>query len=239
MSQCLARVAFYAALLAAPACRTADPDLSNVAEAGLQVGGLKGAAVIEATIRNRIFLPNVNYYYLGSYVGDFSANGLLSLLGGYSATLGTSSLKNATPNSVNMMLWRIAMIGSAKFLGGLACKPNVETLLNPHFFAASHALCSAAIASGMAGNASGADAGSGSGADAGLGSTTISQAERETLLKNFWLAVMRYDAPQTEMTAWIDEMGKAGSPLDTMPADQLLPYLMQTILMNPYFLVLH
>ncbi len=205
-------------LLSLVGCRTLDNEASSVREAGLQVGGLRGSKAIETAIRDRVYSVANPAFYLGKYVGDYSTDGLMSLMGGYNANLGSSSLQNVDPNAVNMMLWRIAAAGAGKDIGQMACAmapaspEQAAVYLNVHFFAASKALCL---------------------------SPNPTPEQRIKLLQNLWLAVMRYDAPKSEMDAWITEMAKPGGVLDGPVPMTVVASLMESILMNPYFLMIH
>jgi hypothetical protein len=59
--------------------------------------------------------------------------------------------------------------------------------------------------------------------------------EAKSALKPFWLAVMGYDAPESEFEAW--ERFALGSSYAGKGANEALPALFFAIVYNPYFLL--
>lgn len=148
-----------------------------------------------------------SYFDLAQYLGDSSEDGLPSLLGAYDGRPGSSSLQNATPNAVNTMLWQIVMDGAASAIATKACSGGNE--LETHFKQAAKKICDWPT-----------------GAD-----------DRAQTLREFWLDLMRYDAPQAEMEAWVGQMTASGGSVATLQGQALVKDLTQSILMNPFFLL--
>lgn len=172
-------------LLGTLACRTAGhPDDAQAMESGLQVGALRGFAATEMMIKSRLTLPNIHVFNLAQFLNASSGDGITLLLGGYQGNAGSSTLRNATPNAVNMMLWRIALSGAAAKIANQACNQDAYGL-KPHFVTAAAKLCT----------------------------PPEDPAVRVAALKEIWLATMRYDAPKAEMDAWLASPTTASADL--------------------------
>jgi len=148
-----------------------------------------------------------SYFDLAQFLGDSSDDGLPALLGAYDGRPGSSSLQNATPNAVNTMLWQIVMDGASALIATKACSGGIE--LETHFKQVSKKICDWPT-----------------GAD-----------DRAQTLREFWLNLMRYDAPQAEMEAWVSQMTASGGVVTTLQGQALVKDLTQSILMNPFFLL--
>jgi len=148
-----------------------------------------------------------SYFDLAQFLGDSSEDGLPFLLGAYDGRPGSSSLQNATPNAVNTMLWQIVMEGAASTIAVKSCSTGNE--LEPHFKQVAKKIC-----------------------DWPTGSD-----DRAKTLREFWLDLMRYDAPQAEMEAWVGQMTASGGSVATLQGQALVKDLTQSILMNPFFLL--
>ena len=204
------------AMFGSLACRTTATGGSTLADAGVEVGGLKGAKVIETIVKGRILSPEGGKdFLLTQFIGDPNENGLESLMGGFSGSLGDSSLVSVAPNSVNVILWRLAMRRLAQHFATLAddeiTTPHSPSPLDDQYFAAAKLL---------------------------LDPPPSTDAERRTLLRNLWLSAMRFDAPQAEMNAWIDAV-LAESALSQLKRKDFLALLLETIFVDPYFLLAH
>lgn len=179
----------------------------ELASVGRRVGSYKGLAAIESALKTRVF-PNDTYFSLGNYLGENNEAGLPSLLGTYDGRPGSSSLQNAAPNAVNTMLWQIVMEGAAVSISFNACAASASTL-EAHLKQTAKTIC-----------------------DWPLGSP-----DRTKTLQEFWLDLMRYDAPKAEMDAWIRHVSTADTPFAALQGQALVKDLTQSILMNPYFLL--
>lgn len=192
--------------LLALSCKHRGND-SELHSGGRRIGSFKGLATVQMTIKGRLYLPST-FFDLKSFLGDYSDEGLTTLLGAYDGRSGSSSLQNAAPNAVNTMLWQIVMDGAASQIAEYACVNNYP-LLDTHFEQVANKVCKWP-----------------SGAD-----------DRAQTLREFWLDLMRYDAPQAEMEAWVAQMTAPSGTVDTLKGEILVKELTQSILMNPYFLL--
>lgn len=60
-------------------------------------------------------------------------------------------------------------------------------------------------------------------------------AQTESSLKNFWIALMGYDAPDSEYFAWRDFF--TGPSFATARAEAAIPPMVASLLLNPHFLL--
>ena len=191
------------------ACRTTSKDQSDLMVGGREVGGFKGLTTVEAILKGRLF-KDPNYFTMAGILDQSNmAGGLSDLLGAYNAANPKSKLENASPNAVNVLLWKILMTEVAKSLATFSCFS--DTQLEMHFAEAAKHFCTEDIAA----------------------------SERSILLQRLWLAIMRYDAPRAEMDQWIDEIQKDDSIINNADRHFRLKNLYLSILMNPYFLLEH
>lgn len=197
-------------------------DSSEVRSAGRRVGSFKDLAAVETTVKSRI-VPD-SFFSLARFLDHNGEDGLRPLLGGYDGRLGSSSLQNASPNAVNTMLWQIVMEGAATYVASNVCEdtPRQSTLtvtaedgtpdssgLERHFQQVAKAICDWP--------AGGEDHGK--------------------TLREFWLDMMRYDAPQAEMEDWVSQVTSADGPISQLKGEALVKDLVQSILMHPFFLL--
>ncbi|MCX6129310.1 MAG: hypothetical protein NTX25_09650, partial [Proteobacteria bacterium] len=150
---------------------------------------------------------------LSKYLGSpYMPADLESLMGAFSEIIGHSSQESATPNAVNSLLWQIAMEGQAKDLAEMVCLPSSISLLQAEFYNPAHNLCSDPV--------------------------NLLSAGQD--LEDLWLAIARYDAPEAEMRAWIaDEQAEDGILASASSGKERVSQLLQSIFLNPYFLLEH
>ena len=180
---------------------------SELASSGRRIGHYKGITVVDSTIKQRIVVRS-GYFDLLPFLDSFSLEGLPALLGAYDGRPGNSTFQNAAPNAVNTMLWEIVMEGAATAIAEEGCSSRLGWL-ESHFRQVVKTICDWPAAT----------------------------ADHSETLREFWLALMRYDAPQAEMEAWVAQMSilPVGSET-TLTGVPLVKDLTQSILMNPYFL---
>ena len=105
------------------------------------------------------------------------------------------------------MLWQIVMEGAAKDISQSACGGGFD--LETHFKQTAKTICD----------------------------WPAGTEDHGKTLREFWLDLMRYDAPQAEMEAWVDQMTASGGPVSTLQGQALVKDLTQSILMNSFFLL--
>ena len=198
---------------------------SHVTSAGLMMGGFRGVEAVDRAIQGRI--DPYGFFRLNQYL--LYSSDLVGLMGGYPTfTLGTTTtLENITPNAVNTMLWKIAMSSLTESLAEKICsKDNVTSILDGTFVSVATPICNQPVTA-----------------------VTVDQ------LRSLWLRVMRFDAPETEVQAWIDDVIAAKNAAPTTAAvktidlsvqqsdvderKSFLSELLLSIFMNPYFLLEH
>ena len=204
------------AAFGATGCRTTATRGSTLEDAGVEIGGLKGAKVIETIVKGRMLSADGGKdFLLTQFIGDPNEKGLASILGGYTGSLSDSSLVSVTPNTVNVILWHLTMRRLAEHFATLVdaaiTTPISPSPLNDQYMAAAKPF---------------------------LAPLPASAIERRPLLKNLWLSVMRFDAPQTEMNAWIEAVAAESAFVQLSPKDALA-ILLETIFEDPYFLLAH
>jgi hypothetical protein len=96
------------------------------------------------------------------------------LLGTWFAFGTEHNFQNGSPNSLNMVIWRVALSGFAKSVGATCESPRLK--FHPRFLATLRRLCTWPSA----------------------------EAKADPVLLDFWLGVMGYNAPDEEFTAWRD-----------------------------------
>src|SRR5262249_33776883 len=94
------------------------------------------------------------------------ADDLDDLLGTWYRFGDEHTFQNGSPNSVSMVIWRVALSGFAKSVAGSCGAPRLE--FNGKFLTTLHALCRWPAA----------------------------EAKTDAVLQDFWFAVMGYDAPE-------------------------------------------
>lgn len=131
---------------------------------------------------------------------------LRSLLGARVAFGGESVFSNGEPNSVNMLLWNVSLQGVADEIA-LNCSFNSFPPLNNKFKAALQKVCL----------------------------WPEESAKSNSVLQEYWLAVMGYDAPIEEFEAWRDFF--LTSSFAKKSAQETISPLTFAILYNPHFLL--
>jgi hypothetical protein len=84
------------------------------------------------------------------------------------------TFQNGSPNSVSMVIWRVALSGFAKSVAGSCQTPRLE--FNPQFLKTLRTLCRWPAA----------------------------EAKTDAVLQDFWFGVMGYSASEAEYAAWRD-----------------------------------
>jgi hypothetical protein len=132
------------------------------------------------------------------------ADGLDDLTGTWAAFGVEHAFQNGQPNAVNMVLLRLAFSRFAKSLASNCTSP--ELILNEPFVDTLEALCSWPSA----------------------------EAKSETVLQNFWLSMMGYNAPKSEYEIWRDFVRRT---YEQHKARDALEGMTLAVMLNPYFLL--
>jgi hypothetical protein len=180
----------------------------------------RGYTAINQIIQERV--AQDNGFELGQYLDKVSvipsSGDLLSLLGTYDGSDTSSTFRNGDPNSINMLLWYIAL---DEFAADIASNCNSVTqnvpsgasgvsplVLNDDFLAALKPLCAWPDPS----------------------------AKIDAVLYAFWSALLQYDAPPEEFQAWenffLNEPAYQNASAASVISDMGL-----AALYNPYFLL--
>lgn len=126
------------------------------------------------------------------------------LLGTWAGFGSEHSFKNGVPNSLNMVIWHATLSRFAGALGDSCAAPRLA--LNPRFLGTLRKLCAWPAAT----------------------------AKDESVLLEFWLSVMGYNAPESEFAAWRDFFRLS---YGHRPAAETVAAMTLAITMNPYFLL--
>jgi hypothetical protein len=132
------------------------------------------------------------------------ADDLDDLLGTWYRFGDEHTFQNGSPNSVSMVIWRVALSGFAKSVAGSCTTPRLE--FHEKFRKTLRTLCRWPTA----------------------------EAKTDTVLQDFWFAVMGYNAPEAEYVAWRDFFR---SSYAKRPAAETIDAMTLAITMNPYFLL--
>ncbi|MEA2906009.1 MAG: hypothetical protein QOC56_542 [Alphaproteobacteria bacterium] len=97
-----------------------------------------------------------------------------TLLGTWNRFGDEHTFQNGSPNSVNMVIWRVVLSGFAQSVAGSCQSPRLN--FHPRFLATLKTLCSWPAA----------------------------EAKADAVLQDFWLSVMGFNAPESEYLAWRD-----------------------------------
>lgn len=179
----------------------------------------KGYVAINEVLTERIVKPGASFTlasYLDEYyynAGIFGGGGtsLLDLLGTFNGGTLDSSFHNGNPNVINMVLWHVAFSGLGRDLA---------------------ALC-------------------GSGGSSGFGYLDVREdltaslkplcswpapaAKADDAMMGWWLALMSFDAPETEFEAWRDFF--RGPDFAQATAYDTIAAMSLAIFNNPHFLL--
>ena len=131
---------------------------------------------------------------------------IYELLGTYESVIGTRTYKNGHPNSLNILIWYVLLSSLAKDLGENCIRPTTLKF-NPVFAQNLQSICNWPQAS----------------------------AKDETVMENFWIALMGYDAPQEEYFAWRDFFKT--SSYQNRTAEETVSAMSEAIFLNPFFLL--
>ncbi|HEY7610714.1 MAG TPA: hypothetical protein VIF14_15910 [Alphaproteobacteria bacterium] len=130
----------------------------------------KGWSAISRELSTRLAKPGIPLD-LDQFMPAEDVDGLLGTWNGFGDE---HSFKNGAPNSVNMMIWRVALSGFAKSVAASCKSPQLE--FGAPFLATLRELCAWPAAA----------------------------AKSEDVLQAYWFAVMGYNAPESEYRAWRD-----------------------------------
>jgi len=128
----------------------------------------KGWAAISRELSTRLAPPGISLN-LYQFV---PADDLDDLLGTWYRFADEHTFQNGSPNSVSMVIWRVALSGFAKSVAGSCQAPRLE--FSQQFMDTLRALCRWPAA----------------------------EAKSDDVLMDFWFSVMGYNAPEAEYTAW-------------------------------------
>lgn len=145
---------------------------------------------------------------LSKYLEPMSPNdvvGLLTLLGTYA---GSSEIKfiNGQPNALNMLLWYLLLSGVSQDVAN-GCVRSESLDWSPAFARALNAICA----------------------------WPAPEARDPAVMNAFWHALVSYDAPETELSAWRDFF--LNSSFTNRPAAEAIPAMVLAALYNPNFLL--
>lgn len=160
----------------------------------------KGWAAISRELSTRLAQPGTALD-LYQFV---PADDLDDLLGTWNRFGDEHAFQNGSPNSVSMVIWRVALSGFAKSVAASCATPRLD--FHRQFLATLRTLCRWPAA----------------------------EAKVDTVLLNFWLSVMGYNAPESEYAAWRDFFLTTHAQ---RPAVETIDAMTLAIAMNPYFLL--
>src|SRR6185437_16949201 len=118
----------------------------------------------------------------------------MQLLGSYDDNSGNDAFRNGDPNALNMLLWQMLLQLTTSDIAS-HCKKEEKLPYSAFFQSVIDPLCD----------------------------WPSPAAKTEDHLRNFWLALMGYDAPEEEFLAW--EKFATTSSLAEKPASDALPAL--------------
>lgn len=133
-----------------------------------QSAQFKGWAAVSRELSTRLASPGTSLN-LHQFV---PADDLDDLLGTWYRFGDEHTFQNGSPNSVNMVIWRIALSGFAKSVAGSCESPRLT--FHQRFLTTLKTLCRWPAA----------------------------EAKADAVLLEFWFSVMGHNAPETEYVAW-------------------------------------
>ena len=175
-------------------------------------GEFRGYTEVNRILKERV--ARANGFQLGKYLGENASepnpNGLLALLGTYLGSDTDAAYRNGEPNSINMLLWYLALNGLASDIGGLCEVQAQSSPLRPlpEFEAALKPLCA----------------------------WPQDSARTEQVLYGYWVALMSFDAPTEEYEAWKTYF-LSTPEFRQASGRQAVAALTLGVLYNPYFLL--
>ena len=184
-----------------------------LADDGGQAAQFKGYTEANRLIKERI-ADSTNGFELGKYLGEPvaepSATGLLALLGTYIGSGTDAEFRNGDPNAMNLILWYIALSGFATDVAShCATTPNPGA---PNLLATFETALKPVCA------------------------WPADSAKTDAVPQALWLALMEFDAPETEYQAW-KQYFVSDPVLSQATAPKALSAMILAALYNPYFLL--
>ena len=128
----------------------------------------KGWAAVSRELSTRLAPPDTPLN-LHQFV---PADDLDELLGTWNRFGDEHTFQNGSPNSVSMVIWRVALSGFAKSVAGSCAQPRLT--FNDRFLRTLRALCR----------------------------WPAMEAKTDAVLQEFWFSVMGHNAPQGEYASW-------------------------------------
>jgi hypothetical protein len=140
----------------------------SITQSNAQNAQFKGWAAVSRELSTRLAAPGAPFD-LQKFV---PADDLDELLGTWNRFGDEHTLQNGSPNSVSMVIWRVALSGFAKSVAGSCGQPRLP--FHERFLTTLRKLCRWPAA----------------------------EAKSDAVLQEFWFSVMGYNAPQSEYAAW-------------------------------------
>ncbi len=140
----------------------------SITQSTAQNAQFKGWAAVSRELSTRLAAPGASLD-LQKFV---PADDLDELLGTWNRFGDEHTLQNGSPNSVSMVIWRVALSGFAKSVAGSCGQPRLT--FHERFLTTLRKLCRWPAA----------------------------EAKSDAVLQEFWFSVMGYNAPQSEFAAW-------------------------------------
>lgn len=168
----------------------------------------RGVDELAAALQTRTIESNITTY-LGAYLGSHfrSNDNLASLLGYFQGDGLEAGFYNGLPNALNYRLYAALFNSLSKDLVVSTCPVG-----KPQWMRAHEELKNVLLP---------------------LCDWQHAARTREQMMA-LWLNIMGYRAPMDEFDAWMNLF--TSEPLASMPAQELLPLLLESIFMNPYYL---
>ena len=141
---------------------------ASITQSKAQNAQFKGWAAVSRELSTRLAAPGAPFD-LHRFV---PADDLDELLGTWNRFGDEHTLQNGSPNSVSMVIWRVALSGFAKSVAGSCGQPRLT--FHERFLTTLRKLCRWPSA----------------------------DAKTDAVLQDFWFSVMGYNAPQSEYAAW-------------------------------------
>jgi hypothetical protein len=200
----------------------------------------RGYTEINRTIKERIAVENG--FELGHYLGENSAepsaSGILSLLGTYVGSDSDAEFRNGAPNSLNSILWYVALSALSQDIARLAtatASPGAEPA--PREVAGTSpsrpSLPSPSLPTGPAQLALQPSLLQ---LLAPIRSWPQSSARSDAVLLPYWRALLQYDAPDEEYASW-KTFVQTSPQIARLPAGAFMSAITLAALYNPYFLL--
>jgi len=244
----LTMAGFTAAFAAQPARTFADDPATT----------LRGYTEVDRIIHERI--ARTNGFELGQYLGDDSTQPsegkLLALLGTYVGSDTNGGYRNGDPNSVNTLLWYIALSQFAQDIADTCNKPEPvptpSVVPMPSSTPSSIASASPSGTPELQATAEASPSPSPSPSESPPAQLAVrptfhaalmplckwpaDSAKSDTALYNYYTALLSFDAPPEEFAAWKDYFLN-NAQYANAPASTALPAMTLAALFNPYFLL--